>query len=526
VGLLALMGQFATASATQPSPQTGEPQFRAYWVDSFGPGLYTEAEIDQLVADTRAANMNAIVAQVVRRADCLCNRSIMPRTEAEIDPYPFDPLQTLIDKAHAAGIEVHAWLNATIMWALDTPPADPSHVFHTHGPAAQGADNWVMRRHDGAIRGGNLYYFDPGHPDAAAYIESMFLSIAGAYDVDGINFDFIRYPDYNPGANVPAWGYNPVAVARFQAATGRTDVPTPADLQWMQWRRDQVTNIVRRVYLETYALKPRVRVSAATITYGSAPNELGGWTQTRSYLEVLQDWRGWMEEGILDLNIPMIYRREQATTEPNNHRRMYEEWSAFSKDHQYNRTAAIGTALYLNPIEDSVTQIRKALSPSPAGNLARGWVGFSYRNPDALVNERRRPPDEGRVQLARALTQMGEPEVQLSDLDIFEGAPFAMPVPVPTMPWKLQPTRGHLNGRVRTPEGNAADYGWVGLYNTATNSLVASARTDGSGWFGFIDLSPGEYEIRGGASAEAPTASARATIVAGSVTPIWMIIAH
>ena len=191
-----------------------------------------------------------------------------------------------------------------------------------------------------------------------------------------------------------------------------------------------------------------------------------------------------------------------------------------------SRTAAIGTALYLNPIEDSVTQIRKALSPSPAGNLARGWVGFSYRNPDALVNERRRPPDEGRLQLARALTQTGEPEVQLSALDISDGAPFATPVPVPTMPWKLQPARGHINGRVRTSEGSAADHSWVGLYNTATNSLVASARTDGSGWFGFIDLSPGQYEIRAGAAAETAATSAVTIVVAGSVTPIWLIIAH
>ncbi|MGH2436787.1 MAG: glycoside hydrolase family 10 protein [bacterium] len=520
------MGQFDSASATQPPAQTAEPQFRAYWVDSFGPGLYTEAEIDQLVADTKAANLNAIVAQVVRRADCLCNRSILPRTtEAEIDALPFDPLQTLIDKAHSAGIEVHAWLNATIMWALDTPPPDPSHVFHTHGPAAQGSDNWVMRRQDGAIRGGSLYYFDPGHPDAAAYIESMFLSIVGAYDVDGIHFDFVRYPDYNPGMNIPAWGYNPVAVTRFQVVTGRTDVPAPTDLQWMQWRRDQVTNIVRRVYLETYALKPRVRVSAATIAYGSAPNEVGGWTQTRSYIEVLQDWRAWMEEGILDLNIPMIYRREQATMEPNNHRRMYEEWSAFSKDHQYKRTAAIGTGLYLNPIEDSVAQIRKALTPSPAGNSGRGWVGFSYRNPDALATEQRRPPDQGRVQLARALTQPTDPEVQLTDATS-DGAPFATPAPIPAMPWKLQPTQGHVNGRIRTPEGEAADAAWVDLYSTATGSLVASARTDGSGWFGFIDLSPGQYEIRAGASAEAPTTAASLTIVPGSVTPLWLIIAR
>jgi hypothetical protein len=233
-----------------------------------------------------------------------------------------------------------------------------------------------------------------------------------------------------------------------------------------------------------------------------------------------------MEEGILDLNIPMIYRREQAVTEPNNHRRIYEEWGAFTKDHQYNRTAAIGTALYLNPIEDSVIQIRKALSPSPAGNLAQGWVGFSYRNPDVLVNERRRPPDEGRLQLARALTQMGEPEVQLSALGISDGAPFATPVPVPTMPWKALPATGHLHVQLRTPEGDTADQTWVGIYHATTGALAASRLTDGAGWLGFVGLAPGEYMIAVGASPELSTTYAVASVVAGRVTPVWLVFSR
>ncbi len=517
-GLFILVGQLGTMYLAQPSQPT-DAQFRAYWVDSFGPGLYSEAEIDRLVSDAKAANMNAIVAQVVRWADCLCNRAIMPRTEAEIDPDPFDPLQTLIDKAHAAGLQVHAWINSTIMWGREVPHRDSTHVFHAHGPSTFGYDNWVMRRFDGVDKGANLYFFDLGHPDAADYVVRMFLSIVRNYDVDGINFDYIRYPDHNPADNFPAWGYNPVAVARFQAVTGRGDVPGPTDSQWMQWRRDQVTNVVRRVYIETYAIKPHVRVSADTITYGSPSEDVVGWTQTRPYVEVLQDWRGWMEEGILDLNIPMNYKREQATTEPNNFRRMYEEWNAFIKDNQYQRHAAIGTALYLNPIGDSVVQIRKALSPSPAGNRALGWVGFSYRTPDALVDERRRRPEEGRLELTRALTQASE----------YDPGPipvFAAPAPIPLIPWKLQPTTGHFSGMLWTSELIHADQVWVDLYNAATNAHVASRRTDGSGWFGFVDLSPGEYKVSVEASQGMGTASAVVTVVAGRVTSVSLTLAR
>ncbi len=524
-GLLALLGQFGPVNTIQPVLHAGNAQFRAYWVDSFGPGLYSEAEIDRLVADAKAANMNAIIAQVVRRADCLCNRSILPRTEAEIDPYPFDPLQMLINKAHAVGLEVHAWLNTTIMWAGEILPRDPTHVFHTHGPWSRGYDNWAMLRHDGANRGGNLYYFDLGHPDAADYVVNMFLSIVRNYDVDGINLDFVRYPDYNPEANTPAWGYNPVAVARFQAVTGRSDVPEPTDPQWMQWRREQVTNIVRRIYIKTYAIKPQVRVSADTITYGPAPETSAGWPQTSPYREVLQDWNGWMEEGILDLNIPMNYRREQAATGSYDFRRMYEEWNAFIKDHQYNRHAAIGTALFLNPIEDSLTQIRKALSPSLAGNRAQGWVGFSYRMPDLPVTTGGRGPEQDRAELTGALTQPRDYN-PLSEYDFPLVPLFAVPVPIPNMPWKVQPATGHVDGALRTPEGTAADQVRVDLYDAVTNTLVASRRTDGSGWFGFVDLSPGEYTVSVDGSPNIRPASAVITLDAGRVTPVWLILSR
>lgn len=517
------MGHSWIVSATEPpGPTIGPAQFRAYWVDSFNPGLYSEAELDRLVADARAANMNAIVAQVTRRADCFCNRSIMPRTEAEVDPPPFDPLQALIEKAHAAGLEVHAWLNTTIMWASDVPPRDPRHIFHAHGPSAAGRDNWVTLRHDGANRGANLYFFDLGHPDAADYVAGMFLSIVRNYDVDGINFDYVRYPDYNPALNVPAWGYNPVAVARFQALAGRSDVPEPTDPQWMDWRREQVTNLVRRVYLESARIRPRIRVSADTITYGSAPGSDAAWMETRPYREVLQDWRGWMQEGILDLNVPMNYRREQAATEPNNLRRMYEEWSDFAKDHQYNRQAAVGTALYLNPIEDSVIQIRKALAPSPAGNRAVGWVGFSYHTPDALVDDRRRPPEEARRELSRTLTQPGDRDPS-GAADRPEPV-FASPASAPGMPWKVAPGTGHLRGTVSTENGVAADQYPVQLYDAATNIRVASRRTDGGGWFGFVDLSPGQYTVRVEAPGAAGTASALVTVIAGRVTPVALAL--
>jgi len=472
----------AAAIGSAPTIAAAGGQLRAFWVDAFGDGMYTQAQIDQLVTDVKAANMNAIVAQVVRRGDCLCNRSSLPRTAIPgVSPAPFDPLQSLIDAAHAQGIQVHAWIITTGIWQGPAAPTDPTHAFNQHGPSTTGAANWIDYRSDGASNLSDEYFIDPGHPDAAAYIVNMATSIARSYNVDGINLDRIRYPDGNFGTNVPSWGYNPTALARFQAATGRTDRPSNTDPVWTQWRRDQVTNIVRKIYLETYAIRPSIRISADTITYGAGPQSAGGWENTRTYAEVLQDWVGWLREGILDLNIAMNYKRDTDPTQ----RTWYAQWSDFTKDSQFQRQSAIGSAMYLNDLPSTIRQVRTAVASSTAGAPSAGWNGYSYRTPDAATNAGTRTGASARAELITALTKA-------SADDPITPAVFAVPVPVPAMPWKDQPSLGQLRGTAVDPAGAPIGSAHVTLYD-ANDIVVGQRTTDGSGWFGFVDLAPGTY---------------------------------
>jgi uncharacterized lipoprotein YddW (UPF0748 family) len=500
VAMLVSFGPPRHVAATQS-------EFRAWWVDAFGEGIFNRAEVEKLVKAANAANINALVVQVGRRGDCFCNRANMPRTQAGIAALPYDPLDEIIMQAHAAGIQVHAWIITTAMWNSSTAPLDATHAFNRHGPTKTGYANWLGVRYDGFLResasSAANWFFDPGHPDAADYIVDMYLSVARNYAIDGLNFDRVRYPDL-PLAAWPAdnaWGYNPVALDRFHAATGRTDRPLPNDPQWSQWRRDQITSIVRRVYVEAYALKPNLRITADTITYGDGPQGYGGdWTQTRPYRETLQDWRGWMAEGILDTNIPMNYKREHCTASGpgcfGDQRAWYMNWNEFAKDHQYARSTTIGAAIYLNAIDGSVIQVRKALAPSTAGNSGIGWVGYSYRTPDCRTNSSCNPPlpfgfragDASRAELIRALTQPSEYDSQLP-------AVFSAPAEIPPMPWKSAPTRGHVAGRVTTNTGIAIDQILVELRDPETDAVLRSRLTDGSGYIAFVDLVPGRYKV-------------------------------
>jgi len=480
-------------------------QFRAFWADAFGEGINDQGQIDALVAATKAVHANAIVAQVVRRGDCFCLRSGLPVNESIAAG--FDPLQALINTAHAQGVEVHAWVIANAMWNSTTPPKDPNHIFNLHGPAASGRDNWVMTSSNGRTKLNDDWMLDPGHPDAAAWIAAVATSIVRNYDVDGINLDRIRYPDGNLVSLVSSWGYNPTAVARFRAETGRNDTPSDTDPQWTQWRRDQVTGIVRRVYLDSTALKPHIRVSADVITYGYGPQTTGSWENTRAYAEQLQDWRGWLREGILDTAMLMNYKRDSLA----NQHQMYDEWNEFAKDNQYRRSVAIGSALYLNDIASSVSQVRRALAPSGAGNNAIGWVGYSYRTPDALTDAGTRSGAAGRDELIKALTQPSQYDTGTPP--IFADAPM-----VPAMTWKSQPIFGHLRGTAVATDGTLLTGVVLHLVEPISGAVLRTTTTDGSGWFGFVDLPIGTYRVMTDSLRISGGVLGQATIVAGTVS--------
>ena len=51
-------------------------------------------------------------------------------------------------------------------------------------------------------------------------------------------------------------------------------------------------------------------------------------------------------------------------------------------------------------------------------------------------------------------------------------------------------------GTVKTPAGLPFDQVRVDLYDAETDILLRSRLTDGKGWFGFVDLAPGQYQVK------------------------------
>ncbi len=457
-----------TPSQTVFSSQASQSQqLRGLWVDAFGPGFKTPAQVDQLVQDAKAMRINALFMQVGRRGDCYCNRAAMPRS-SDPDLLPnFDPLEYTLNRAHKAGIQVHAWIITTAVWNVKFPVGDKNHVFFTHSNRAAGRANWLTETYAGERQAGVDYVLDVGHPDAAEFIAQEYLSVVKNYAVDGIMFDRVRYPDSGNAAFQPVWGYNPTALARFQSATSRTDRPKPTDPQWTQWRRDQVTNLVRRVSLEAKTIRPALWVSAATITYREPPATLDAFTRTRTYAEVLQDWPSWTGEGILDLNIPMNYKREHQGAEP----AWFDGWNAFAVLTRGNAQVAVGTAIYLNTISNNLAQLRRSLKVEGAS----GWVGYSYRTPDVDVFGARRSTASGLKLLTSRLTT--------------KGGPFEQPAT-----WEPAPT-DQLSGVIGRVTRNGQGAPDVPLELAGAQGEAFTAQSDSNGFYGAPRLPIGTLSV-------------------------------
>jgi uncharacterized lipoprotein YddW (UPF0748 family) len=371
-------------------------QLRALWVDAFGPGFKTPKEVDKLIADTRALRLNALFVQVGRRMDCYCNRASVPRSADPKFAPGFDALEDVITKAHKVGIQVHAWMITTSAFNSTEPALAANHVMNLHGLKAARRDYWLTTRKNGDATAGKDYVLDVGHPDVADYIAAMYSSIVENYDVDGIQFDRVRYPDNGVPPYEAIWGYNPTALEAFKAFSGRTDTPKNTDLDWAQWRRDQITNLVKRVYLQVKAIRPNIWVSAATITYKEAPTSLEEFEKTRTYSEVLQDWVSWMQAGILDLNIPMNYKRESIKDQV----AWFDGWNRFAVQTKAGGSVAVGTAIYINSQEESLNQLKRSLQLPGVS----GWVGYSYRTPDQATFDGRKTGAQALEELTAKLT--------------------------------------------------------------------------------------------------------------------------
>ncbi len=249
--------------------------------------LSSREEIAKLIDFSGEAGVEMLFIQVYRE-----NKSWFPSKIADSSPYEAclksvseDPLHLLIELAHSRGIEVHAWFNTLSLSTNENAP-----LLKKYGPGILTRDlKEKVTIKDYKID--SQYFLEPGDLRVREELRAIVEELLEAYPkLDGIQFDYIRYPDKNP-----AYGYTEMNIRRFKQSSG-LKVIEEGSKAWDDWKRSQVTETLAYLVREARRLRPHIQVS----TTGCMP-------YVRAYYEAFQNWPSWLNSGLVDFVTIMNY---------------------------------------------------------------------------------------------------------------------------------------------------------------------------------------------------------------------------
>jgi uncharacterized lipoprotein YddW (UPF0748 family) len=398
-------------SVTAPAAITETPsEIRAMWV--LRTSMTSPASIAALVRSAREHGFNTLLVQVRGRGDSYYTGGLEPRAQdLQRQSAAFDPLATVLEQAHAAGLDVHAWINVNLVSSAADLPIARTHIVHRHpewlmvprdiaqdlarlqpdNPAYVGRLARWTRSQSETVEG---LYASPVLPAAVAHAEAVVRDIARRYAVDGIHLDYARYPSSR-------FDYSATALREFKASIRpKLDAATRADLdqrsrvdlfaypdtlqeEWKAFRVARMSALMGRLSSAVRAVRPK-----ALVTVAVAPDI------TEALDQKLQDWSTWLRGSVVDAVAPMAYTPEPAR---------FAQQIAAARDVVGGRSVWAGIGSWrLSPVQ-TIDNIRTARKLG-----AGGVVLFSY---DSLVDPRQAASDYLQVVGRSAFSAAAEPDV-------------------------------------------------------------------------------------------------------------------
>ena len=266
-------------------------EYRAVWLATIkgldwpleehrGNSAAQQAHLHAILDSLQDIHVNTVLLQTRVRGDVIYPSSLEPFAPVFTGRHgvapDYDPLAFAIEECHKRGMQLHAWL-------VTIPLGDDQYV------KGHGKRSLPSKKPRQCTRFKGAWYMEPSHPATVEHLSALVEEVVTRYDVDGIHFDYIRYPEEN--ATYPD--------ASFYNKNSR-------GMSKAKWRRSNITRLMSALYGKVKDIKPWVCVSAATLgKYDDVSRYSShGWN---AYHAVHQEAQVWLREGIADALFP-IYR--------------------------------------------------------------------------------------------------------------------------------------------------------------------------------------------------------------------------
>ncbi len=298
-----------------------------------------------VMPELKRLGINMAVLRIAGGTAAFYASKVQPDVQDPLAP-DGDWLAEAVRHAHANGIEIHPYVNNCVVEGRTSPKSRARLL--EEGRLQEGPD------------GNTIDWFCPSQEINLEAIERPMIEIVSKYDVDGIQYDFIRYPG-------PSGCFCAKCREGFECATGKPVVDWPNDCikgsrhaEWIEYRCDRISSLVRRISTRIRSINPKVKISAAVFR---------NWPQCREGNG--QDWVRWCREGWLDFVCPMNYTLDPA---------LFAERAAIHRQAVPNGfpiVQGIGIASGAGRMQATAELAVQIMLARKAG--AAGFVGFAYQ---------------------------------------------------------------------------------------------------------------------------------------------------
>lgn len=286
-----------------------ENELKGVWIR---PEYYSEADIQKTVNEIASAGINNIFIETYYHGKTIFPSQIMEKYGfiSQYENYSkFDPLKIWISEAHKQGIKVHIWFQ-TFYVGNTSPETNPQYILAVKPEWA----NYQKKNADSetivySVSEHNGYFLDPANPEVQNFLYELLNEIITKYKPDGINLDYIRYPQSlsttYPNYDLSNWGYTKYAREEFEKIYGVDPIELkPTDMLWYQWRTyrtGKVTDFVKKA-------GRLCRANNIILTAVIFPNR-------KSAIETkMQDWKTWSVNNFVDGFTPLFLTCDDKTT--------------------------------------------------------------------------------------------------------------------------------------------------------------------------------------------------------------------